>query len=46
MPAITALAGLVPWADEGIRHRLRCDWPMLIRYSRITRSPAYSPLAP
>ena len=27
MPAITALAGLVPWALLGIRHTSRCDSP-------------------
>jgi len=28
MPAITADAALVPWADEGMRHTVRCASPL------------------
>lgn len=27
IPAMTALAGLVPWAEEGMMQTLRCPWP-------------------
>ena len=46
IPAITALAGLVPCADCGIRHTLRCASPRDSWYARITSSPAYSPCEP
>src|SRR3954469_8836315 len=46
MPAITALAGLVPWADWGIRQVVRCDSSLERWYARMTSSPAYSPWEP
>lgn len=46
MPASTALAGLVPWADLGIKHTFLCPWPVLCRYFMIVKRPAYSPVAP
>lgn len=46
MPAITALAGLVPWALVGIRHTWRWPSPRLRCQARITIRPAYSPWEP
>ena len=46
MPAITALAGLVPWAEEGIKAIFLCESPLLKWYWRITIKPVYSPCAP
>ena len=46
MPAITALAGLVPCADCGIRQTVRCVSPRDSWYARITSSPVYSPCEP
>src|ERR1700716_2148036 len=45
-PAMTALAGLVPWADCGIRQTSRCASLRDLWYSRIARRPAYSPCEP
>ena len=45
-PAIDALAGLVPCADEGINTILRWPSPLSFKYSRITIKPVYSPCAP
>ena len=30
MPAMTALAGLVPWADTGMMHTSRWPWPLAL----------------
>ena len=46
MPAMTADAGLVPCADVGMMHTLRCVSPRDWWYARMAMSPAYSPLAP
>ena len=46
MPAMTALAGLVPWADWGMRQVVRCPFPRERCQARITRRPAYSPCDP
>ncbi len=46
MPAITALAGFVPWALDGMRHTSRCDSPRAAWYARMTINPANSPCAP
>ena len=46
MPAITAEAGFVPCAEEGISAMLRCESPREAWYARITIKPAYSPCAP
>ena len=46
MPAIAADAGLVPWAETGIRQTSRAPSPFDAWYARIERRPAYSPLAP
>ena len=46
IPAIWAEAGFVPCAEVGIRQTLRCPSPRALWYSRIVRSPAYSPCAP
>ena len=46
MPAITALAGLVPCADCGMRQTSRCASPRARWYARITSRPAYSPCEP
>ena len=46
IPAITALAGLVPCAEDGIRHTSRWPSPRSSWYARITSNPAYSPWAP
>ncbi len=46
MPAITALAALVPCADEGMRHTARSPSPRLRWYARIARRPASSPWEP
>ncbi len=45
-PAITALAGFVPWAETGMRHTSRWASPRLRWYARTVSSPAYSPWAP
>ena len=45
-PAIAAVAGLVPWADEGIRQMLRWPSPRDWWYFWITSRPAYSPCEP
>ncbi len=45
-PAIAALAGLVPCAEDGIRHTSRCCSPRDSCQARITSSPAYSPCEP
>ena len=44
-PAIAALAGLVPCAEDGIRHTSRCP-RLAIVYARMASSPAYSPCDP
>ncbi len=46
MPAITALAALVPCALSGIRHTSRWASPRLRWYARMVSSPAYSPCEP
>src|SRR5207247_2019644 len=46
IPAITALAGLVPCADCGIRQVMRWASPRWRWYARITSSPANSPCEP
>ena len=46
MPAMTALAGLVPWADCGIKHTVRCASFRDACQARITSSPVYSPCEP
>ena len=46
IPAICALAGLVPCAEVGIRQTSRCPSPRLACQARIVSSPAYSPCAP
>ncbi len=46
MPAITAEAGLVPWADVGMRQTVRWSSPRLRWYARIVSRPVYSPIAP
>jgi len=43
MPAIVALAGLVPWADSGIRQMWRRLSPREACQARIASSPANSP---
>src|SRR5437899_9679311 len=45
-PAITALAGLVPCAEVGIRHVVRGPSPRERWYARITSNPVNSPWAP
>ncbi|MCY1422706.1 hypothetical protein D9M71_383990 [compost metagenome] len=46
MLAMIAEAGLVPWAEDGIRQMLRCVSPRLSWNLRIASRPAYSPWAP
>ena len=46
LPAMMAEAGLVPCADTGMMHTLRCLSPFARWYWRMVMSPAYSPLAP
>ena len=46
MPAICALAGLVPCADSGMRQILRWPSPRDACQARIASSPAYSPWLP
>ena len=46
IPAITALAGLVPWADCGIRQVVRSLSPREWWNARMTSRPAYSPCEP
>ena len=46
IPAIAALAGLVPCAEDGIRHMSRCCSPRDSCHARITSRPAYSPCEP
>ena len=46
IPAITALAGLVPWADIGMRQVVRWTSPRARCQARITSRPAYSPCEP
>jgi hypothetical protein len=46
IPAMTAEAGFVPWAEEGMRQTSRCASPRSRCQARITRSPVYSPWAP
>ena len=46
MPAITAEAGLVPWAEDGIKHIFLWPCEILFKYALITINPAYSPWAP
>ena len=43
---MTALAALVPCADDGIRHTSRCRWPVASWYRWIASSPASSPCEP
>ncbi len=43
IPAITADAALVPWAEDGIRQMSRAGSPLATWYARIARSPASSP---
>jgi len=45
-PAITALAGFVPWAEAGMRHTFRSWSPRLSCHFRMTSRPAYSPWLP
>ena len=46
MPAISALAGLVPCAEDGIRHTSRSASPRAAVLARIASRPAYSPWLP
>ena len=46
MPAMTALAGLVPWAEEGIRQTSRAWSSRLSCQARMVSRPAYSPWLP
>ena len=46
IPAIWALAGLVPWAEEGMRQIVRWPWPRARCQAWMTKSPAYSPWLP
>ncbi len=46
MPAITALAGFVPWALLGIKHTSRWLSPRASWYARMTSKPVNSPWAP
>ena len=46
MPAMTAEAGFVPCAEEGIKAIFRCESPLDAWYARMTIKPAYSPCAP
>ncbi|CAM5241768.1 hypothetical protein SCALM49S_07523 [Streptomyces californicus] len=46
MPAITALAALVPCAEEGIRQTVRWSSPLARWYARTASSPANSPWEP
>ena len=46
MPAIIALAGLVPCADDGMMQMLRWPSPRALCQARIVSSPAYSPWLP
>ena len=46
IPAMTALAGLVPWAEEGIRQTSRALSPRPSCQPRMARRPAYSPWLP
>ena len=45
-PAITALAGLVPCAETGMRQTSRWPSPRLSWYRRMASRPAYSPCEP
>jgi hypothetical protein len=45
-PAICALAGLVPWADEGIRQMVRWASPREACQAWMASRPAYSPCEP
>ena len=45
-PAMTALAGLVPWAEVGMRQTLRWPSQRLRCQARMTSRPAYSPCEP
>ena len=45
-PTICALAGLVPWAEVGIKQTFLCSSPLALWYSAIVNNPAYSPCAP
>lgn len=46
IPAKMALAGLVPWADLGIKHSFLLDCPIDFKYLLIVNNPAYYPVAP
>ena len=46
MPAMMAEAGLVPWAEEGMRQMSRWPSPRCSCQARMTRRPAYSPWLP
>ena len=46
MPAIAALAALVPCADDGMRHTARVASPLFAWYSRMASRPASSPWLP
>ncbi|WP_259370517.1 hypothetical protein [Streptomyces sp. SCUT-3] len=46
MPAITALAALVPCAEEGMRQTVRCSWPLARWKARTASRPANSPWDP
>lgn len=46
MPAMTALAALVPCAEDGMRQTVRCSSPLARWYARTARSPANSPCEP
>ena len=45
-PAVTALAGLVPWALTGMRQTSREVSPRRWCQARMTSNPAYSPWEP
>ena len=43
IPAITAEAGLVPWAEVGTKQIFRCESLRASWYARMVINPAYSP---
>ena len=46
MPAITAEAALVPWAEDGMRHTVRPSSPRDRWYALMASRPASSPCDP
>ena len=46
MPHMAADAGLVPWAETGIKHTSRSPSPCAAWKARMARNPVYSPDAP